>query len=71
MANRTSDDEKRRVMLRTTADVMLNSVNQLEWCVKDWPQYSRECEALKELIEPIVAAAREVGYIGRGLNANR
>ena len=66
MGHRDSPDEKRKTMLRTTADILNNAVLQMDWCIKDWPEYQRERDQLKELSDRIVADARGVGYVGRG-----
>ena len=65
MGHRESPDEHRKTILRTTADCLLNALSQLEWCVKDWPEYQSECDALRELSDRIAGDARGVGYVGR------
>ena len=60
-----SSDEKKRVLLRTTADVLFNAVAQMEVCVNEYPRYINQLNALKKLSEALVSDARAVGYIGR------
>ena len=62
----STPDEKRRVLLRTTADIMAHALIQMECCAAEWPEYVGEVEALRNLCLSLTAQAREVGYVGRG-----
>jgi hypothetical protein len=62
---RIDNEEKRRVLLRTTADAATHFLLQMECCAAEWPEYVGEAKSLKTLSEGLVAHAREVGYIGR------
>ena len=61
-----SQDERIKILLRTTADMMLHALSQLECCVEEYPQYAGEVRSMRNLCDSLVADARSVGYIGRG-----
>lgn len=66
MAKARGEEEKKETLLRTTADVMLHSLRQLECCASDWPEFRDDAKILGDLVEKLEAEASKVGYIRKG-----
>jgi hypothetical protein len=65
MGRPRTDEEKRRVLLRTTATVVDHCVLQVECCVGEWPDLRGSLDLLTGVADAIREEAEKVGYMRR------
>jgi hypothetical protein len=57
-------EEKKNVVLRTTASVLEHALKQMALCGVVWPEYMDDLTSFRHSVENIVEHARQVGYVG-------